>query len=973
MIEIIKNLLSGLGRHPTLGKKFLSTKKRIYKKICDLDVGCIKSAEPIPYSALENYLPDKIKKGEVWASEKFGCCWLLIKGKVPPSCKHPVIVLNVNGEGLAYHKGEPFDIVTTIMGVADAFQAPGAGKRILDLNGKLEEDGSFEIWVDCGYNGINGMFLQKAKLCYCYLADKNQLLSNFYYKALSLGLVLVAEEKKGLPLQEEIVDTLDKALTLAKKNIHDAISLLNPFWSERKLANWLWDKHNTNYTLIGHAHLDLAWLWPKRESMRKAERTFTNALSILDKFPDYRFGASQAQMFDWIRVNNPPLFKKLQDAVDDGKIEIQGGMWVESDTNIPCGESLIRQFAYGDEFFLKYFGKTSKTVWLPDAFGYTQTLPQIIKGVGKENFATIKLSWNKVNSFPYQSFVWKGLDGSEVLTHISSEGTYCNDGSPLSLAKSKKRKKQDTKQDLIIYGDGDGGGGPGEGHLGVITEMRGLYKEDTVNCDFAENFFNKLKEEENLPDYTGELYLETHQGTYTSQSNTKKYHRLIENALHILEWLYAVEGKEEKCDEHWKTLLFNEFHDVIPGSSIQRVHQESVSELLETYHHILDKISAICHKKEELSDTAINPSPFAQTGYKMVEGQPCIAKCKPYSTAKYTPFTPSPVIVEDNLLENAFLRVKFGKNGKIISLWDKKRNRELASEKGLNLLTIYNDPKSHYDAWDINPDYIKRPHTPKLVKKRVYTQDFCGVIELVYKYNNSGIMQKIKLGQDGKLLFKTVVEWKESHKMLRANFYPTCFGDEALCDIQFGEIKRSTKTDNPVDKAKFEICAHKYLATQDDKGIFALYTDYKYGYRAKDGLLSINLLRSPKYPDPNCDMGIHEFHYAIDLPSDEKELVKNAYNFNYRIFNSARDINFVLPFSLNNEDIILETVKPSQFRKGITLRLYERFGKKTTCKLDINAEYKTVYQTNLLEKEEKSSGLDLEFSPREIKTIVIEF
>lgn len=980
MIEIILNLLKSMAKHPTLTKDVAKVRGSVYEKIADLETTCVKSAEPIPYADLDSYTFEPIKEGDLWADQHFGCAWFKLRGKVPAGTAHPVIVFNVNGEGMAYHNGESFDISTPLLGVSGVLQPPGIGKRIFDLSDKVDEDGNFEILVDCGNNGITGTFVFKPKYVYGYLANRRDDVCDFYYDYLTLSLLLSAEEKGSFT--KEIRGTIAKALKESYKyfklgDVVGAKAVLAPFYDDtsvqHKTINKLIQKRNpVDYTMVGHAHLDLAWLWPKRETVRKTMRTFTNAISLIEKDKNFVFGASQAQMFEWVKEQNPSLYAKIKKAVEDGNIELQGGMWTECDCNLTGGESIIRQFEYGDRFFLDNFGKTSKVMWLPDVFGYPATLPQIIRGVGKDYFSTIKLSWNKTNKFPLQTFKWLGPDGSEVVAHLSPEGSYCNDATPIVIAKANRKNLQkDVGKALIIYGDGDGGGGAGEGHVEVIERERKLYQQGKVEFGSAEGFFDSLGDD--LPTYQGELYLEKHRGTYTSQSENKRLNRANEHALHTLEWLSVACGNvnQSLLDKTWKTVLFNQFHDILPGSSIERVHRESRAELEDALKASTDQINTLidgCDGVKSLC--AINPSPFAQSVITEIDGETYSAKVPAYSSSPLKKTTCTAPKVAERNLENNLVRVVFDKDGNVISYFDKVHGVEHA--KGLlGEFAVYDDKKLHYNAWDIDNDYVKHRKKVKCTGSRFYTEGVYAVIEHTYSYGDSTIVQKAKLGRTSQLLFDLTVDWKETHKMLRVEFEPAEFGDTVECDIQFGSIARSTLERDSVEKEQFEICAHKYVAT-GTRGIFALYSNSKYGYRAKNGKLSMNLFRSPVYPDPTCDRMVHHLTYAIDAPQSKKDLVKDAYNFNLPVIITNKDVNLKAVATLNNSNLILETIKPLRDGDGFALRIYERYGARSEADLTLNVPYVALYESNMLEKDQVPVSEHLTFKPHEIKTLVVK-
>lgn len=962
MIETIKKLLAGTFRHPVIAKRVLKIKESVYQKVCPLEASALPSDEPLKKSELKNYRFTPVRPGYEWARKPFGACWFRLEGKLPDGYdpKEAVVVMSIGGEGVAYDGEDTVDIITPLLSVSDVLQPPSAGKRILHA---VMPDGRVDCYVDCGHNGYNGNFINRAEYRYAYIAVKREDVCKYYYDYVTLALLLVATEGDSLGKEDEneLVSTLKNSyLQFEKGDIEGA---------ERELARYYAKGSDGNvlYTMVGHAHLDLAWLWPERESKRKAVRTFTNAVSMIEKNPSYVFGASQAQMFEWVKESHPALFEKLRKYVAAGNIELQGGMWVESDCNMPGGESLIRQFLYGDKFFIENFGKTSDTVWLPDAFGFPLTLPQIIKGVGKKNFATIKLTWNKINKFPYQSFYWVAPDGSRVLCHISPEGTYCNDGTPLAIAKSEKKNIQkETGRALIIYGVGDGGGGPGEGHIKIAERCADLRGTARSVMGSAQSFFDDLEKVQSLPEYRDELYLEKHQGTLTSQSNNKKLNRLAERELHTAEWLCAITEKTD-LSGIWKKLLFTQFHDVLPGSGIERVHTESCAQLKES---IADARAVYEDRISRLSSgkglSAINPSPFYRDEYVTVNGESYRFAGEGYSAGplvKEKPF----LAVGEYYIENGKVAIKLAEDGTVASFIDKNSGEEI-SLGGLNRLRVYRDKKLYYNAWDIDINYVKYPEDLKAVSVKTYIDGSYAVAETEYVYNKSKIKQFLRISADSFVRVDNEIFWQEEHKMLRAEFFPTVTSDFAECDIQFGHIDRSAKEEDSVDRAKFEICAHKYVAYNDGERTFAVYSDCKYGYRAKNGMISLNLLRSPKYPDKNCDMGVHFFSYAFDFHTGKRETVRRGYNFSYPLIISDEQV-AIKPFLVTDGNVIVENIKPAE-EEGTVVRMYEREGTETTVNLSFLG--KTLYLTDMLENVLEKVDGTITFRPHEIKTILIK-
>ncbi len=969
MITIIKMLAAGLMKHPNIARHALKVKKKVFRPVAELTVDAYPTAEPIALSAVDNVEAVRMKKGKLWAREHFGSCWFHLMGTVPAEAAgaHLVILMKVQGEGLSYDGDETGDLITSILSVPDVLQPPTVGKCVIDLGEGAAAGTAVDKWVDAGYNGINGNFLFKAKFCYATLAVRDEALWDYYYDYMTLALLLATDGRNPRltpALKEKLLSTLAEANVLYDNHRLEAA---------HKVLRRYYDLPNTQegvrYTLVGHAHLDLAWMWPKRESMRKAVRSLTNAVRQAERCPDYVFGVSQAQMLDWVRQSTPTLFEKLRQLVDKGNVELQGGMWVECDCNLPSGESLVRQFVYGDEFFLRYFGRTSSTVWLPDAFGFPYTLPQIIKGVGKAYFATTKINWNRVNKFPYQSFRWIGPDGSAVLAHISPEGTYCNDGTPLAVAKAEARNVQkETGTALLIYGVGDGGGGPGEGHVQLARRSVGLEGMARTRLGSAQSFFEELAEVKGLPDYDGELYLEYHRGTYTSQAANKRCNRIAERELHTLEWLLAQKGLDDHCThELWKTVLFNQFHDILPGSGIERVHRESVDELQSAIDRMRREIAALLPAKEGVG--WLNPSPFGRAEYQTHQGAVYLVRADGYSSATYTPVA-TDSRVGDDCIENDLVKVVFDK-GVIVSYRDKTTGIEHA-KGGLNRLRLYYDKDKRYDAWNLGPDYQNHPRAIRYLGAEAYMDGGDAVMALRFGLPHGEVRQQVRLGYGKAVRFDTVVDWYEEHLDLRADFVPTIYAPKATCDIQFGSIERDTTNDTSIARAQIEVCAHKYVSVADERGIFALYNDCKYGHRLKEGVLSLNLLRSPKKPDPQCDMGTHHFSYAMDIPADPMAAVAAAYNFNMPMLKTEGDAAIRPMVSADSSNVVIETIKPRRDGKGFAVRLYERSGVATECKLSFAAPYKSLAVADLLEQNARPAEEVLRFAPHEIKTLLVE-
>ena len=973
--------------YPSFVASLMRVRKGIFRTLSALNAKVCVSEEPITVKEAEEKGFADVNKGEVWATD-FGCAVFAFSGTVPDEAKGKKVValVDIGGEGLVIKDGAPLIGITQVTDGIDWVQS-AAGKQEIPLFDCAEGGEKVCFFVDAGYNGKKKKADTYAKFRRAELAEVNETARAFYYDALTLFMLLLTYGQNEYLTKEragEINAALKKAFTLYFKKDADGARALLKNVSEKGI-----DYKAPAYTAIGHAHLDLAYLWPIRETKRKGARTFANQLNNLKKYPDYVFGASQAQLFQWMKDLYPTVYADIKKAVAAGRIEIQGAMWTENDCNIPSGESIIRQFLYGEEFFEKEFGKGSKVVWLPDVFGYPATLPQIFRGCGRDYFATIKLTWNNHNKFPYKTFKWKGIDGSEILSHMAPQGNYNSTATPMAFVKSFKGNPQrkDIDHALMIFGIGDGGGGPGEAPLELLQREKNVNGLAPVKFGSAGEFFEELSadKEAKIPVYEGELYLEKHQGTYTSQAKNKLYNRLMEQELHTLEWLCSLATlkgiKRDKAalDEIWKEVLLYQFHDIIPGSSIKRVFDESVAR----YKILHDKVVKerdrllLAMKKEDGVLSAVNPVDFERKEYVKDGDKWYVANVQPYSAAKLEECKESGVSAGENFIANDRIKVAFNKEGWIDSMVETDTGREICGGY-FDKLVVYEDPKLFYNAWDIREDYRQLPSTSMtLVESRCYVDGPTAVREATFIYGASTLVQKVTLkAGDAFVEFDNTADWHEDFKMLRAEFKPVDYSDTVNCDIQFGNVDRSTLDDTPTRKAQFEICAHKFVNVDGENNGFAVLSNCKYGYRVKDGYISLNLLRSPKRPDPECDRGTHYFGFAIYPHKGtwkESDLVKRAYCYNYPLIVCDFMPSLERLVDDGNENVIVETLKPSHDGKGIIARIYERYGEDTTAKIRAGFRYKALYHADMLERKEgKIESASIDFGKYKIRTLYFE-
>jgi alpha-mannosidase len=959
-------------QQPAEYRHLMRIRHAIFTPVASLRAEIVRSAEPIPFDELDRDAFTPLSAGTGWG-KTFDCAWLRISGEIPAGVSDPVVMLGIRGEGLVHSpEGEIVDSVSTVFQQGDLPHSGGKYRPVqVDTS-----TGAVEFYADVTYNGFILYEYGRPAFHGAHLATRDDEVFALYYDYLTLLVLAGATDDAEL----------EGDLRLALADSYARFSAGDVSASRAALADSLSATSESDfvYSAVGHGHLDMAWLWPLRETRRKAARTYVRALNTLDRRPDYVYGTSQPQQMHWMKQRHPALFARMKQAVADGRMELQGSFWVEPDTNLPSGESLVRQALVGRRFLQQEFGLTDdqlRLCWLPDTFGYNGNLPQILRGTGMDWFQTIKLAWNKVNDFPHRTFNWQGIDGSTVLVHMPPEGDYNSRGAADGLLTGfKNYPERDLGTALLVYGSGDGGGGPGEIHHEVTGRERDLRGLPRVEHSTASAFFRELEKREIEHTHAGELYLETHQGTYTTQAQIKRHNRLVERKLHEAEALAVIVGDDSRpvLEQHWRDVLLNQFHDIIPGSSIARVNREAI----ETYERVeaaLDGyagglVSRLPGGGE--APGAINLTSFARRESVKVGDRWFDATVPPYAAAALVPAGHDPELAfTDDTLGNGELTLRFGASGEIVSCLD-RAGVEHAGE-GLNRLVVHKDPYVWpFNAWDIDPGYTaKTPRTLRLTESSSEIDGSTVVRRQVFRARTVTVVQRVILEAGSDVVrFDTEVDWKERHRMLRAEFRPERYGDTALCEIQFGHIARATTERDAVEKAQFEVCAHKWIATENEQGGFALLNDGKYGHRAKNGLLSLNLLRAPTFPDKTADRGIHRFTYAF-CPFETGDLAKVVRE-GYRLNNPlliADGARFGSVVSVDDPGIVIETVKSAEHGHGVVLRLYESLGRATTTALRVDLPHTRARLTDLLERPTGEADLDrLDFGPFQIMTILLE-
>jgi alpha-mannosidase len=754
---------------------------------------------------------------------------------------------------------------------------------------------------------------------------------------------------------------------------------------------------------VGHAHIDSAWLWPVRETIRKCARTFSNVLDLMDQDPEFVFACSSAQQFAWMKEFYPELFERIRGRVTEGRFIPVGGMWVESDTNMPSGESLARQFVEGKRFFLEEFGFEPREVWLPDSFGYSGALPQIARAAGADHFLTQKISWNETNRFPHHSFQWEGIDGTRIFTHFPPVDTYNSrlSGAELAHAERNLQDKKHTNTSLVPFGFGDGGGGPTREMVAAAHRTQSLEGSPTVRMASPAEFFAAASAEfDPAPVWVGELYLEFHRGTYTSQARTKRGNRRSEQLLHEAElWATTAAVREGAEYPHnalraaWRTVLLQQFHDILPGSSIGWVHDqaeanyarvaESLEGVIADARAALGAAVAPAGPSEPEVDVYFNASPFPVDGVAAYGAAP-----------RVIPRGVSLAERDDSLvLANELLRVVIDRNGLIVSMVDLATEREVvpAGERA-GVLQLFRDTPTQWDAWDVDVEY-RRSGTDltDLDRMDVITDSPERVaIRTVRTFGRSTVTQTITLEAGRSAVdLVTHVDWHERQHMLKLAFPIDVHTTSARSEIQFGHIDRPTHTNTSWDTARFETPAHRWVHVSDSAFGVGVANDATYGHditrhdRDGGGTFSVvrqTLLRAPLFPDPEADQGEHVLRSSIVIGGVDRSIETG-----YRLTLPLRP---ALPsggtqyrsplLATSDPAVVIDTVKLAEDGSGdVIARLYESHGALVRARISADFEFAGVRATDLLERDETSdavrgadeAGADVVLGPFQLLTL----
>ncbi len=792
----------------------------------------------------------------------------------------------------------------------------------------------------------------------------------------------------------------------------------------RKVLRPAMQAHNGStapvFYAVGNAHLDLAWLWPMAETHRKTARTFGAQLRLLEEYPQYQFLQSQPAAYVMCREHYPELYGRIKKAIGEGRWIAEGAMWVEPDTNMTSGESLVRQLIHGKRFFREELGIDSVVLWLPDTFGYSAALPQILRGCGVKYLVTQKIFWsyNEGDTFPYHYFTWQGADGSKIDTFLPTSYTYRTDPKELCETWNKRVQKRGLDAFLLPFGYGDGGGGPCRDHIEYAMRLKDAEGVPKVQMESPTRFF-ELMEADGGPQHTyvGELYFSAHRGVYTSQAAIKKGNRKSELALREAEmWgsLAIMKGFSyplSRMDAAWKRLLLNQFHDILPGSSIARVYEEArkdhawiiseAQDVQQSAQHAIaygDGITVFNSLSFERKEIVTLPAEFTQGAetadgvaipvqhtasgvLALVDVPACGAtSLKPAKTNEVCPVASAKLIKDGAVLENDLVRAIFNNDAEVISFLDKQTGREYAAQP-MNRLLMFKDVPRLFDAWDIDSNYILQPvNIDGPVKLSIHEANgLRAVLTMERTIANSLFKQEIVLTANSRRLdFVTHVDWHELHRLLKVSFPMAVEATKAINEIQFGYLTRPAHRSRSYDSDRFEVCQQRYSALCDQTHGAAILNDCKYGISQLGNDLQLTLLRAAASPEMRADNGEHTFTYAFTAwegPFADSPVVREAYALNVPLQVAPGTCKAFSAFSLDKANVFIDTVKPAEDGSGdIILRLYEAKRGDTNCSLHVGIPATSVWECDMLEIKQSEMALQnsqvaLHFKPFEVKTL----
>ena len=928
--------------------------------------------------------------------------------------------------------------------------------REVTISGKAKAGDSYEIAV-LAYSGM----VEGDLVIHTYLIAVDDRVQKLYYDLLiplqSAYVLKKADEENYRRVLQSMAPALD-ALDLRDAYSEKFYSSIEKAEQILKEAFYSEERECPTVSAIGHTHIDIAWLWTVEQTREKVLRSFSTVLRLMEQYPDYKFMSSQPILYQFVKEQEPEMYEKIKERIREGRWEVDGAMWLEADCNLTGGESLVRQIIKGHRFFLEEFGKESKSLWLPDVFGYSAALPQILKKSGIPYFMTTKIAWNQYDQLPNDTFIWKGIDGSEVFAFMPTTTDYDKDqglnisfsdtrntttytgivNPNMALGTFKRFQNRDLTEDtLMLFGFGDGGGGPTKEMLESAERLKyGIPGIPKIRQEFEQDYFDRTYEKihdlPDMPTWDGELYFEYHRGTLTSMARNKRSNRKNEILYTQMETASCMAGieKDEQLqnvlDKGWDILLINQFHDIVPGSSIKPVYEQTDKE----YHEIEEAgkeelnrvvsaaVGRLSMEKEGvvvmntqgyerddlvvLDDGTEIPRLVDEDGrnvpaQKTADGRyllyvshiPPLGYKKLYETEEL--LEESTGKEWDYTFENPFIKVCFNEKIEITSLYEKEAEKELIQEGRCgNVLRTYEDRPMQWDNWDIDVFYQRKPYEADWYSpaRVIENGEVRMVVEFECGFLDSTVTQQVCLyHQIPRIDFRTKADWKTHHVILKTHFPVDVNTTRASYEIQFGNVERETTNNYSWDTAKFEACGHKWADLSENSSGISLLNDCKYGYGIKKGDMSLTLIKSGTYPNEDADIGEHEFTYSIYPHAgrwQEAKTVEMAYNLNVPMLakRTGRQEGcggeYESFLKCSQESCFVEVIKKAEDGNGVIVRMYENKNNRVRAQIQTAYPIAHVYECNLLEEneEELTAGkncFETVFKPYEIKTFRLIF
>ncbi len=985
--------------------------ENIKYKVCEYKVGTV-----LPDTS--DFLP--FNKGDTWGYERDSHAWFAFTVTPPKERAGEEIKLNIDtGLGSCWDAVNPQFIA----------YVDGHIKQGMDVNHTyimLSGKDSYEVMI----YAYSGMEHHRSNLRFdVNMVYENQDVKKLYYD-LSVPFQITEFMDENSYVYNNVIAILEKATQRVNllnppseafyASVKDALNLL-----EKEFYGKFCHEQDVKSICIGHTHIDIAWLWTIDQTREKAQRSFATVIELMKRYPEYKFMSSQAVLYKMVKEECPELYEEIKAMIKAGRWEVEGAMWVEADCNLSSGESLVRQVQYGKNFFRDEFGVESRVLWLPDVFGYSAALPQILRKSDVDWFVTSKIGWNDVNTMPYDTFYWKGIDGTQINTHFLT-AQYENKGREprrqssyiphtdfpyIDGAWNRYQQKSLHNEALVTFGWGDGGGGPTEHMLEVLKRTSsGVPELAQAKMGFATDFLAGLekslkKSPELVPDWQGELYLEFHRGTYTSIAKNKKNNRDCEFLLLdtealcvMLDKIRGAEFPKKELHEMWEVLLVNQFHDIIPGSSIFEVYENSdkdYAKLKDDANKIRNTVYDYISANVQGAGYAIfNPNSFVGSGVVDIDGVcASVDNIPPKGYRVISELdTKNTIEVKGNTVFTKYFTVKFDENYSITSIYDKKNHREVI-KKGAkaNRFIVLEDYPDAYPAWELQRSVNDKEYALEgAYDFKVVVNGAKTGISFKRNHMSSTLCQTVWFYENmPRIDFETKVDWHEKNQILKVSFPVDINTDKATYEIQFGNIERPTHYNTSWDHARFEVCAHKYADISEGNYGVSLLNNCKYGHDIHDSDMRLTLIKSAMNPDNNPehvnDQGLHEFTYSIyphKNALNSSDVVKYAYDLNIPMYAKKCAGGGKLPneyslVSFSTDNVICETIKEAEYSKDTVVRFYEAKNSRTRTTVKFGFDVNEVYLADLNEAAKKkltvkNNTVTLDVKPFEIVTLLVK-